>query len=39
MCEAHQEYGYTLKCIIEYIGVHYSTVSKMIKRTEGEGKM
>jgi len=36
MYEAHQEYGYTLKDIAEYIGVHYTTVSKVIRRIEGE---
>ena len=36
MYEAHQQYGYTLKDIAEYIGVHYTTVSKVIKRIEGE---
>jgi hypothetical protein len=38
MYEAHQQYGYTLKEIAEYIGVHYTTVSKVIKRIEGEGE-
>ncbi len=38
MYEAHQQYGYTLKDIAEYIGVHYTTVSKVIKRIEGEDK-
>ncbi len=36
MYEAHQQYGYTLKDIAEYIGVHYTTVSKVIKRIEEE---
>jgi len=36
MYEAHQQYGYTLKDIAEYLGVHYTTVSKVIKRIEGE---
>ena len=36
MYEAHQQYGYTLKDIAEYIGVHYTTVSKVIKRIERE---
>jgi len=36
MYEAHQQYGYTLKDIAEYIGVHYTTASKVIKRIEGE---
>ena len=30
--QACQEYGYTLKEIAEYFGVHYTTVSKVIKR-------
>ena len=34
--KAHQQYGYTLKDIAEYIGVHYTTVSKVIKRIERE---
>ena len=38
MYEAHQQYGYTLKDIAEYIGVHYTTVSKVIKRIDGEGE-
>jgi DNA-binding MarR family transcriptional regulator len=38
MYEAHLQYGYTLKEIAEYIGVHYSTVSRAIKKIEGEDK-
>jgi len=38
MYEAHLQYGHTLKDIAEYIGVHYTTVSKVIKRIEGEDK-
>jgi len=34
--EAHLQYGYTLKEIAEYIGVQYTTVSKAIKKIEGE---
>ena len=34
--EAHLQYGYTLKDIAEYIGVHYTTVSRAIKRIERE---
>jgi DNA-directed RNA polymerase specialized sigma54-like protein len=34
--EVHLQYGYTLKEIAEYIGVHYSTVSRAIKKIEGE---
>ena len=36
MYEAHPQYGYALKEIVEYIGLHYSTVSRAIKRIEGE---
>ena len=36
MYEAHLQYGYTLKDIAEYIGVHYPTVSRVIKRIERE---
>ena len=36
MYEAHLQYGYTLKDIVEYIGVHYTTVSRAIKKIEGE---
>jgi len=36
MYEAHLKYGYTLKDIAEYIGVHYTTVSRVIKKIEGE---
>jgi len=28
---AHIEYGYTIKEIADYLGIHYSTVSKVIK--------
>jgi DNA-binding MarR family transcriptional regulator len=38
MYEAYLQYGYTLKGIAEYIGVHYSTVSRAIKKIEGEDK-
>lgn len=34
--QACQEYGYTLKEIAAYLGVHYTTVSKIIKRVENE---
>ena len=30
--EAHVRYGYTLKDIAEHIGVHYTTVSRVVKR-------
>jgi len=38
MYEAHLQYGYTLKDIAEYIGVHYTTVSRVIKKIEGKMK-
>jgi DNA-binding MarR family transcriptional regulator len=34
--EAYLQYGYTLKEIAEYIDLHYSTVSRAIKKIEGE---
>ena len=36
MYEACLQYGYTLKDIAEYVGVHYTTVSRVIKRIEWE---
>ncbi len=36
MYEAHLQCGYTLKDIAEYIGVHYTTVSRTIKKIERE---
>ena len=36
MYEAHLQYGYTLKDIAEYIGIHYTTVSRVIKKIERE---
>ena len=36
MYEAHLQYGYTLKDIAEYIGLYYTTVSRTIKKIEGE---
>ncbi len=36
MYEAHLQYGYTLKEIAEYVGVHYTTVIRAIKKIEGE---
>jgi hypothetical protein len=32
--EAHVVYGYTLKDIAEHIGVHYTTISRSVKRSE-----
>ena len=34
--EIRPQYGYTLKDIAEYIGVHYTTVSRGIKKIERE---
>lgn len=31
MHQAHVKYGYTLKEIADYLGIHYTTVSKVIK--------
>ncbi len=36
MYEACLQYGYTLKDIAEYIGVHYTTVGRVIKRIKRE---
>ncbi len=34
MCDAFTRYGYTLKEIADHLGVHYSTVSRAIKKVE-----
>lgn len=34
--KARLQYGYTLKDIVEYIGVHYNTVSRMVKKNWGK---
>jgi len=35
--QANQKYGYNLKGIGQYLGLHYTTISKIIKRvTDGE---
>lgn len=34
--EAHVRYGYTLKDIAEHLGVHYTTVSRTVKKIEGK---
>jgi len=34
--KARLQYGYTLKDIAEYISVHYTTVSRVVKKIEGE---
>ena len=36
MYKAHIKHGYTLKEIANYLGVHYTTVSKVIKNGEGK---
>jgi DNA-binding MarR family transcriptional regulator len=36
MYEAHQQYGYTLKDISEYVGVRHTTVSRAIRKIERE---
>jgi len=32
--DAHLRYGYTLKEIVDSLGLHYSTVSKIVQRVE-----
>jgi len=34
--QANQKYGYTLKEIGQYPGLHYTTISKIIKKVENE---
>jgi len=34
--DAHVKYGYTLKEIGEHLGIHYTTVSKAVSRSEAE---
>jgi len=34
--EAHVRYGYTLKDIAEHVGVHYTTISRHVKRIDKE---
>lgn len=36
MYAAHVRYGYTLKEIGDFLGIHYSTVSKLLKEAKGE---
>ena len=36
MYEAHLQYSYIPKDIAEYIGVHYATVSKAIRKIDSE---
>jgi len=36
MYEAHLQYSYTLKDIAKYIYIHYTTVSRAIKKIERE---
>ena len=35
---AHMSYGYTLKEIADYLGIHYTTVSKVIAKAEASKK-
>jgi len=39
MYKAHLQYAYTLKEIAEYLGIHYSTVSRAVKRIEEKDEM
>ena len=34
--QANQRYGYTLKEIGQYLGLHYTTISKIIKKVGNE---
>jgi putative transposase len=34
MHQAHVRFGYTLKEIADYLGLHYTTVSRIVKRYE-----
>jgi len=36
MYQVNQKYGYALKDIGKYLGLHYTTISKIIKRVENE---
>jgi DNA-binding MarR family transcriptional regulator len=36
MYEVHLQYGYILKDIAEYIGIHYTIVGRVIKKIERE---
>ncbi|GIX48065.1 MAG: hypothetical protein KatS3mg131_2276 [Candidatus Tectimicrobiota bacterium] len=36
MYTAHVEYGYTLREIAAHLGVHYTTVSKLVRKVEQE---
>jgi putative transposase len=36
MHAAHMGYGYTLKDIADYLGIHYTTVSKAVAKVEGK---
>jgi len=36
---AHLQYAYTLKEIAEYLGIHYTTVSRAVKRIEEKDEM
>ncbi|MCJ7806837.1 MAG: helix-turn-helix domain-containing protein [Clostridia bacterium] len=34
--EAHVKYGYTLKEISDFFGIHYATVSRVVRKVEQE---
>jgi len=34
--EAYTQYGYTMKQIVQQLGIHYSTISRTIKRVKKE---
>jgi len=34
--QANQKYGYTFKEIEKYLDLHYTTISKIIKKVENE---
>jgi len=34
--QANQNYGYALKEIAEYLGLHYTTINKIINKIESE---
>jgi len=35
--QSHITFGYTLKEIADYLAMHYTTVSKIVKEVEGRG--
>jgi DNA-binding MarR family transcriptional regulator len=36
MRRAHVDFGYSLKEIGDFLGIHYATVSRMVKKVEEE---